>query len=432
MAGRWLAGLLLCLPALAAAADAAERAAILAHGPWPAPLARDPGNRASGDAQAIAYGRRLFFDPRLSADARVACASCHRPERDFSDGLPRGVGLAEGRRNTPALADVARRRWFGWDGASDSLWAQSLRPILDPLEMGLSVAGAARLLRTDRDYRCRHVRVFGRLPGADEALLVEAAKALAAFQETLGSGRSPFDAFRDALARGDRAAMGRYPAAARRGLALFVGRGRCSVCHFGPDFSHGEFGDIGVPFFLPGGGVDAGRHAGIARLLASPYNLLGRYNDDASRGNAVRTRHVVAQHRNFGEFRVPSLRNVARTGPYLHDGSLATLEAVVRHYATVDPERLHADGEPLVGALDLAEGEIADLVAFLETLSGAPPALPAEPPPCRAGAPRFRQRRPPRSTAAPAARAARARRRPGCAARSVPWRRACADSPAWR
>jgi cytochrome c peroxidase len=183
------------------------------------------------------------------------------------------------------------------------------------------------------------------------------------------SGRTPFDEFRDAMARGDAEAMSRYPAAAQRGLAIFVGKGNCSVCHFGPAFTNGEFADVGVRFFVAAGRVDPGRLEGIKRLKASPYNLLGRFSDDRSGDAAVGTRHVELQHRNFGEFRVPGLRNVALTAPYMHNGSVATLRDVVRHYSRLDEERLHADGERILKRLDLSERESEDLAAFLESLS---------------------------------------------------------------
>ncbi|MCY7305356.1 MAG: hypothetical protein LH632_04260 [Rhodoferax sp.] len=109
-------------------------------------------------------------------------------------------------------------------------------------------------------------------------------------------------------------------------------------------FSNGEFGDIGVSFFVQPGVVDPGRHAGILALRQSPYNLLGAFADRDTRIESVKTRHVDLQHRNFGEFKVPSLRNVANTAPYMHDGKFATLEAVLRHYSQLNMERLHADG----------------------------------------------------------------------------------------
>ena len=360
----------------------AEARAILRHGPWPPAWAPDPSNRASGNPAAVELGERLFFEPRLSPSGKVLCATCHVPYRTWQDGRPRAFGLEEVDRNTPSLLGARDQRWFGWDGAGDSLWAQSVRPITDPREMGGSLAQAAALVRGDAELACRYGKVFGGPPPADdETVLAGIGKALAAFQETLVSGRSPFDDFRDALAKGDAAAMKNYPEAAQRGLRIFVGRGNCSACHFGPDFSNGEFHDTGIPFFVKGGGVDQGRYGGIRRLEANPLNLLGRHNDDATGASALKTRQVALEHRNFGEFKVPSLRNVARTAPYMHNGSLATLADVVRHYSEVSPDRLHSDGIPLVKALGLSAGESADLVAFLETLtesaSALPPRLPA-------------------------------------------------------
>ena len=359
-----------------------EKRAILRHGPWPAPWVPDPSNRVSGNADAIALGERLFFEPRLSHSGKVLCATCHAPFRGWQDARARAFGLAEADRNTQSLLDVRHGRWFGWDGAGDSLWAQSIRPILEPREMGGSQAQAAGLVRADAEIACRYERVFGAPPpAADEAVLAGIGKALAAFQETIVSGRSPFDDFRDAIEKSDAGAAARYPAAARRGLQIFIGRGNCSTCHFGPAFTNGEFHDTGVPFFIKGG-VDPGRHGGIRKLQSNPLNLLGVHNDDRSGGSAVKTRQVALEHRNFGEFKVPSLRNVALTAPYMHNGSLATLTDVVRHYSELSPDRLHADGEAILRPLRLNAGESADLVAFLESLtessSAQRPRLPAE------------------------------------------------------
>jgi len=211
---------------------------------------------------------------------------------------------------------------------------------------------------------------FGTTPGADdEQVAVDVAKALAAWQATLVSPRTPFDDFRDALARGDSAAAARYPVAAQRGLRLFIGEARCSVCHAGAAFSNGEFADIGVPFFVPGG-VDPGRHGGLQKLLAGRMNRLGPHNDAGMADpRAVATRHVTVEPRHFGEFRVPGLRQLVHTAPYMHDGSLATIEDVVQHYSALNEERLHADGERILRRLDLTPQQAADLAAFLRSLS---------------------------------------------------------------
>ena len=343
---------------------------ILAHGPWPPPPQRDPSNRVSGQPTAIAFGAMLFHDLRLSRDGTLSCANCHQPARGFSDGQARAQGLQPGTRNTLALANLGQQRWFGWDGANDNLWAQSLRPLLDAREMGSSLAQVAASVRRTPALSTAYRQAFGQLPGGDdERVAVDAAKALAAYQETLVTPRTPFDEFRDAVARGDRVAAAAYPAAAQRGLALFLGRGRCYVCHGGPNFSNGEFSDIGRPFFIARGQADPGRHGGIQALQRSRYNLLGPFNDDPARSSATGTRHVLLEHRHFGEFKVPSLRDLARTAPYMHDGSLNTLREVLRHYSELDENRLHADGEAILVALRLSDAETEDLLAFLDSLN---------------------------------------------------------------
>jgi cytochrome c peroxidase len=349
-----------------------EVARIVAHGPWPPPFTPDPSNRVSGDPFAIDLGRRLFFDVRFSPNHYVACVACHQPDRAFTDTLPRGRALAPVDRNTQSLANLRLQRWYGWGGTGDSLWMQSLRPILDPRELGSNAHVVAEGMRTGDGMACRYQAAFKRpVPADDETVLVDVAKSLAAFQETLTTGRTPFDAFRDALASGDRAGQARYPDAAKRGLHLFMGRGNCFFCHSGPNFSNGEFHDNGVPFFIRPGVVDAGRHEGIRTVMASPFNLLGRYNDDPARSTAQATRHVRLEPRNWGEFRTPSLRNVAVTPPYMHDGRFPTLRDAVRHYSELDEDRLHADGERILRRLDLTNDEIDDLVAFLESLTDA-------------------------------------------------------------
>lgn len=366
--------------------ERAEIERILQHGPWPPEYAGDASNRVSGNPAAIALGQVLFFDPRLSPTGSIACVACHDPARAWTDGQPRSAGIEKLDRNAPTLLDVRFNRWFAWDGGSDSLWGHSLRPLLDAREMAATPAHVARLLREDGDLACRYRASFGRTAQSvadDETLLVDAAKALAAFQETLVSSPTAFDRFRDHLAGGRDAASSDYPDDARRGLKIFIGKGNCALCHFGAGFTNGEFADTGIPFFVAPGRVDPGRHGGIRRLKESRFTLLGRYNDNPGKADGWATRHVALEHRNWGEFKVPTLRSLAYTAPYMHNGSLGDLAAVVRHYSELDENRLHADGEQILKPLHLSEGEIADLVAFLKTLSAPPPAPPLPPAACR-------------------------------------------------
>jgi len=369
--------LLLAAPAFAAEFTAAERAALLRHGPWPPPWSPDPSNRLSGQPAGIALGQALFFDAKLSNQGDLSCASCHQPARRWSD-TERGRG--EFLRNTPSLLDLRWNRWFGWDGAQDNLWSQSLRPMLSPQEMAGSLRLVAERVRQEPDLACRYRAALGEELGADdETVAINAAKALAAFQETLVSGAAPFDSFRNDLEQGRAPSL---PEAAQRGAQLFFGAGQCATCHLGPGFTNREFHDIGVPYLVRPGLVDPGRHLGIRRLSQSDYTKLGRFSDDPAR-EAVTTRHVALLHRNWGEFRVPSLRNLVGTAPYMHSGSKASLRDAVLHYSELNEERLHVDGERLLRPLHLNDQQIDDLVAFLESLSGPAPGMPAPLPACQ-------------------------------------------------
>lgn len=367
--------------------DPREVQAILRHGPWPQPVLPDKSNRASGNAAAIALGQRLFFDARLSGDGTMACATCHLPARAWTDGRERAIGRETLARNTPTVLDSGLGRWFGWDGASDSLWAFATRPMLDPRELASSPRQVAAAVRSDATLACLHDAAFGK-GGDDEQVFVHSAKALAAYLATLGSGRTPFDDFRDALAKGDKAVAARYPAAAQRGVKIFVGKGNCAVCHFGPGFTNGEFHDVGVPFFVAPGQVDGGRYDGVKRLASDPFSLTGKWNDDKTGAAATKTKHLISTQQDFGRFKTPSLRNVALTAPYMHNGKLATLADVVRHYSEMNTERIHSHGEQLLRPLDLTPQESADLIAFLESLTAADatarPAQVSAPATCRA------------------------------------------------
>ncbi len=349
----------------------AEIKIILSHGPWPAPAQPDPSNRVSGKPDAIEFGTRLFFDQRLSRSGTLSCSSCHVPERNWTDNLTRGIGMSEVDRNTPTVMNLFASRWYGWSGASDSLWSQSLRPILDPRELAATPRHVAQLVRDDEQLSCRYRKAFGAPPSPadDEALLVDVGKALAAFQETLISGRTPFDRFRDALAKSEQPPLGSYSEPAQRGLKIFIGKGGCTACHSGPNFTGGGFFNTGLSRFAPRGQPDPGRRDAIRQLMESRFNLLGSYNDDPTGMSAARTREASLEKAGFGEFKVPSLRNLILTAPYGRDGATETLAEVVRHYAGLDPVSLHAKDEKPAKPLNLTPREQTDLVVFLESLS---------------------------------------------------------------
>jgi cytochrome c peroxidase len=350
----------------------AEIGRVVEHGPWPPPFVRDPTNRVSGVPAAIDFGRRLFFDPRFSPNGYVACVACHQPDRSFTDNLPLARGLAPVERNAVALQNLRLHRWYGWGGAADSLWMASLRPILDPREIGSSAEKVAFSIEIGDGMACRYKAAFGEEPSAGDAerVLVNVAKALAAYQETLVTGRTRFDDYRDALARGDATAAS-YPIDAQRGLKIFFGRGNCFACHKGPNFTDDAFRGTGVPPFIGEATPDTGRVEGLKTLRSSRYNLLGRYNDDPAKTGASAVRDERPDPRQRAKWRTPSLRNVAVTPPYLHNGNAASLYDVVRRYAKAPGQRAYIDDERSVRRMDLSPRDIDDLVAFLETLTDA-------------------------------------------------------------
>lgn len=306
----------------------AGRADVLALGPWPPANTADARNPASGRPEGVALGEALFHSTRLADAGGVRCASCHEPWRGFTDGRPRALGMAPGARNTPSLLNVATHRRFGWDGATDDLARQSLRPLSDPREMPARPAHIVDLLRGDAELGARFGRVFGPVSAADDdTLLRETGLALAAYVETLTSARTPFDDWRDAIAAGRSPGAAALPPAALRGLRLFVGHGGCVACHSGPTLGDDAFHVSLVRSAGPDGRADTGRPGPLPNA-----------------------------------FRTPGLREVGATAPYMHDGSVATL---------CDAVRPHALGPDGVAPPSLDGADRRDLVAFLATLTAS-------------------------------------------------------------
>ncbi|MCV2403626.1 hypothetical protein OFY17_12160 [Marinomonas sp. C2222] len=369
--------------------DTHELAFIRSLGPWPPVSKKDESNRFSQQEDAIELGRQLFFDRRLSLNNTSSCADCHQPDLAFQDGVALNTALAPLHRNTTSLLNLANRPWYGWGGEHDSLWSQSIRPMLATAEMHTDLSALQKVLSQDSFFQCAFQQTTG-LNLADltqQDLLVTIGKLLASYQETIQSGKSRFDLFRDQLVDAENTSPSQknaiLTAEEQVGLKIFIGEGRCTFCHSGAHFSNGEFGDIGVSFFTANG-IDKGRYDGIKALRTDPYSLLGRYNDATKNSNdakeqgntetiphnALRTSHLQLLHRNWGEFKVPSLRNVGQTAPYMHNGSISTLMDTVDFYSELDEERLHADGEKILRPLHLTPIEKDSLQAFLLSLSG--------------------------------------------------------------
>ena len=370
---------------------------ILTLGPWPPAPVPDPSNRVSGQPKAIELGRRLFADTRLSAVGYVSCVTCHQPDRAFTDLKARAHGLADLPRNTPTLVNLRQQQSFGWDGASDSLWMASIRPLLDSREFDSNPATVARLFARDPELAACYHSVFKTSPlpsrsssssssrlGDDERTLVNVGKALAAFQETFVTERTTFDAFRDSLAapavNGASGPSAAYPAAAQRGLKLFVGQGGCITCHQGPNFSDEKFHRVLRDDPGPTSAImppDAGRLAGAISVVHNPFNLAGAHNDDPKRASRLATPRPLPHEGLRGQFRTPSLRNVKSTPPYMHDGRIDSLRDAVMHGINPDPQLNGAGGASgavnsatsASASLPLSSQQVDDVLAFLATLT---------------------------------------------------------------
>lgn len=354
----------------------------------------DPLNELAGDERAAAFGQQLFFDQRLAgwkdtghtacSDAGVSdggacvmapvrerldvsCADCHDPEHWYSDArasnnVSQGAGVTD--RNAPSLVNVGFYKWYGWDGRADLIWGQ----LVNAYEGGRSMAGNRALLLDELNarYAGRWQQVFGEAlpqpPYSDAQLdhvYRKALKAIAAYLMRLVSADAPFDRY----AKGERSALSHEQ---RRGLALFIGKAGCVECHRGPHFTDNtadRFHSVGIgqkgPNVRP---LDLGRYEGLMKLA------------DAGAGVTFRAGPPppAPTEADVGQFRTKSLRQIAKTGPYFHAGQLATLKDVVWFYNQGGDHEGTGAQSPLVVPLGLTDSEQAELVAFLEALTGEP------------------------------------------------------------
>jgi cytochrome c peroxidase len=369
-------------PAVTTLWTAEEWARARRFSPLPAPPP-DPTNALADNLQAARLGQRLFFDSRLSPHG-VSCATCHVPERGFTDSRPVAETLAPLHRNTMTILNVGHYRWLTWDGASDSLWHQAALPIENPREMGSSrlyvvqvvmryygqelaqlvplPAGWETLWPTLPATGASGQAAFDTLsPAQQEAVtrvFVTILKSLAAYERQMVSAPAPFDRF----VAGDQQAL---TVSAQRGFQHFL-RLECATCHSTPLFSDDEFHNLGLPA-VPA--PDEGRAEGLRRLQHSPLRGSGAYSDGPPLVHAEDYQMGASLR---GSFRTPSLRELQYTAPYGHNGALATLADWLKHYKNVfslPPERLVGRLDPTLEAVEITPQEQQELEDFLCSLS---------------------------------------------------------------
>ena len=298
-------------------------------------------------AEKIALGRKLYYDPVLSVDNTIACVSCHGPAFGFADPKPFSVGVGgkTGGRNSPTVLNSAYNTLQFWDGRAPSLEKQAEGPVQNPVEMANTLPAVEKKLMADAAYRTEFEKAFGPGPVTYEKV----GQAIASFERTVISGNSPFDRY---FYGDDKSALSPR---ARRGLEVFRNpkKGNCAACHTIGEksalFTDNKFHNVGV-------GADSGGN----------YKDLGRYN-------------VTHNEADSGAFKTPTLRNIAKTAPYMHDGSLKTLKDVVDFYVGGGNSNPHLDKE--IHAVDFLTGqERTDLMVFLESLTGEMPPNVGPPP----------------------------------------------------
>jgi cytochrome c peroxidase len=372
------------------------------------PLQADPSNAVADDSRAAALGQKLFFDTRLSANGKVSCASCHQPDNYFTDGLGQAQGIATTPRGAPTLLGASYNAWYFWDGRRDSQWAQALGPLESGLEHGGTRMEYARLIIADSEYHAEYEAVFGALPDLSDPsrfpkragpssdrkiidawrtmseddqqlvtrVFVNIGKALAAYQRLLMPGPARFDTYVKALQAGDKPAMAEAMTNDEvTGFKLFIGKAMCIRCHNGPLFTDYGFHNIGVPV-AEGLHLDPGRYQGVQKALKDEFNCLSDYSD-AGQTDCVELRFAkTMREETIGAFKAPTLRNVAETAPYMHSGQFADLDAVLDHYNKATTSRKAPIGHSDLLPINLTPEELAQLKAFLHTLSGPPAVAP--------------------------------------------------------
>ncbi len=330
------------------------------------PLPEDESNAVSDSEEAARLGYQLFFDPRLSGNGGISCATCHQPERQFTDGLPKGQAIGTSRRNTRSIIGVAYSPWLYWDGRKDSLWSQALAPLEDPNEHGTDRVHVVSVIAADPGYRATYESLFSAAPDEHDVdrAFTNIGKVIAAYERLLLPGPSRFDHYVEAIMTGRETSAPILGDDEIHGLRLFIGKADCTQCHNGPLFTNHEFHNTGVLSF-PGDVPDKGRVQGVREVFADPFNCRGEFSDDPA-PSCAELEFVRTGPELIGAVRTPSLRNLQTTAPYMHKGQLPTLAAVLEHYNEAPLAMIgHNESKPL----GLNQRELRQLEAFLDALA---------------------------------------------------------------
>ena len=353
-------------------------------------------NKLANNLEAAEFGRQLFFDERLSYNSKISCATCHIPELYFTDGLTTAAGAQSGIRNTPTVVGMAYSPWQFWDGRKDSLWSQALAPLENELEHAATRMHFAHIIYRDKKYRKIYEQLFAPLPNLSNierfpnaagpvknkqwnqawesmdkqdktiitTIFANLAKAIAAYQHQLIPAASRFDHYVDALLH-EKETDSILTKQEKAGLKLFIGKAECIQCHNGPLFTNHDFHNTGIlsaPRQLP----SMGRVQGIRKSLKDEFNCLGTFSD-ASENQCTELKFAKQGDELIAAHKVPTLRNITQTAPYMHSGQLPTLEEVIEHY---DKAPLALVGHNEIKPLELSYIERKQLVKFLHSLTG--------------------------------------------------------------
>ena len=355
-------------------------------------------NAVADNPDAVELGQRIFFDKRFSSNGQVSCASCHKPDLYFTDGLPVAQGVGTAKRNAPTVVGASYNTWFFHDGRADSLWSQALGPLEDSNEHGGNRAQYAHIVYTDKTLRTLYERLFGPMPnmsdtkrfpvyagpirrnkrafsewgGMDEndrkaltGIFVNIGKAIEAYERKLVPGPSKFDRYVEAAMEKNKTEMQKlFSDEELAGLRVFMAKGNCLICHNGPLFTDSIFHNVATP---PRDVTryDFGRYKGVNKLKKSKFNCLSEYNDAAEKKCDELKYLVIHQDETYAAFKTPSLRNVTKTSPYMHAGQYKTLREVLEHYADPPPTKI---GMSDLLPVDLKKEDLEELEAFLKTL----------------------------------------------------------------